>query len=50
MPAYDIAVIGAGVFGSWTAWHIRRAGDRLLPPVSRTGYDRLKSLLAERGP
>jgi glycine/D-amino acid oxidase-like deaminating enzyme len=22
----DIAVIGAGVFGAWTAWHLRRAG------------------------
>jgi glycine/D-amino acid oxidase-like deaminating enzyme len=46
MPACDIAVMGAGVFASWTAWHLRR----LLPPVSRTGYDRLKSLLAESGP
>jgi len=23
---YDVAVIGAGVFGSWTAWHLRKAG------------------------
>jgi glycine/D-amino acid oxidase-like deaminating enzyme len=30
MPAYDIAVIGAGVFGSWTAWHLRRAGASVL--------------------
>lgn len=22
----DVAVIGAGVFGAWTAWHLRRAG------------------------
>jgi glycine/D-amino acid oxidase-like deaminating enzyme len=26
----DIAVIGAGVFGSWTAWHLRRAGKSVL--------------------
>jgi monomeric sarcosine oxidase len=30
MPAYDFAVIGAGVFGSWTAWHLRRAGASVL--------------------
>lgn len=30
MRAYDIAVIGAGVFGSWTAWHLARAGRRVL--------------------
>jgi sarcosine oxidase len=27
---YDVAVIGAGVFGSWTAWHLRRLGKRVL--------------------
>jgi sarcosine oxidase len=27
---HDVAVIGAGVFGSWTAWHLRRAGQRVL--------------------
>src|ERR1043166_6255434 len=27
---YDIAVIGAGVFGSWTAYHLRRAGKRVI--------------------
>ncbi len=27
---YDVAVIGAGVFGAWTAWHLRRAGQRVL--------------------
>jgi glycine/D-amino acid oxidase-like deaminating enzyme len=27
---YDVAVIGAGVFGSWTAWHLRRAGLKVL--------------------
>jgi len=30
MKTYDIAVIGAGVFGSWTAWHLRRAGKSVL--------------------
>ena len=28
--AYDVAVIGAGVFGSWTAWHLRLAGASVL--------------------
>lgn len=27
---YDVAVIGAGVFGSWTAHHLRRAGKRVI--------------------
>src|SRR5207253_733036 len=27
---YDVAVIGAGVFGAWTAWHLQRAGRRVL--------------------
>jgi glycine/D-amino acid oxidase-like deaminating enzyme len=30
MPDYDVAVIGAGVFGAWTAWHLRRAGRKVL--------------------
>ena len=27
---YDVAVIGAGVFGSWTAWHLANAGKKVL--------------------
>jgi glycine/D-amino acid oxidase-like deaminating enzyme len=27
---YDVAVIGAGVFGAWTAWHLARAGKSVL--------------------
>jgi len=27
---YDVAVIGAGVFGAWTAWHLRQAGRTVL--------------------
>jgi monomeric sarcosine oxidase len=27
---YDVAVIGAGVFGAWTAWHLARRGRRVL--------------------
>jgi sarcosine oxidase len=27
---YDIVVVGAGVFGSWTAWHLARRGRRVL--------------------
>ena len=30
MPAHDVAVIGAGVFGSWIAWHLRRAGASVI--------------------
>jgi monomeric sarcosine oxidase len=29
-PTFDTAVIGAGVFGAWTAWHLQRAGQRVL--------------------
>jgi sarcosine oxidase len=27
--AYDVVVVGAGVFGSWTAYHLQRAGRRV---------------------
>ncbi|HVS89324.1 MAG TPA: FAD-dependent oxidoreductase [Candidatus Acidoferrum sp.] len=27
---YDVAVIGAGVFGAWTAWHLTRRGQRVV--------------------
>lgn len=30
MKRYDVAVIGAGVFGSWTAWHLAQAGKSVL--------------------
>ena len=30
MTTYDIAIIGAGAFGSWTAWWLRRAGRSVL--------------------
>jgi glycine/D-amino acid oxidase-like deaminating enzyme len=32
MPAtrYDTAVIGAGVFGAWIAWHLASQGERVL--------------------
>jgi sarcosine oxidase len=29
-PAWDAIVIGAGVFGAWTAWHLRKSGRRVL--------------------
>jgi len=29
-PSWDSIVIGAGVFGAWTAWHLRKAGQRVL--------------------
>ncbi len=25
-PPYDVAVVGSGVFGAWTAWHLAKAG------------------------
>jgi len=28
--AWDSVVVGAGVFGAWTAWHLRKAGQRVL--------------------
>ena len=33
MPAtstYDVAVVGAGVFGAWTAYQLRRTGKRVV--------------------
>jgi sarcosine oxidase len=30
MPAYDVAVIGAGIFGAWTSWHLCRTGKSVL--------------------
>ena len=27
---YDVAVVGAGVFGDWTAWHLQQAGQRVV--------------------
>jgi len=27
---YDVAVVGAGVFGAWTAWHLAKRGKRVL--------------------
>ena len=27
---YDTVVVGAGVFGAWTTWHLLRAGQRVL--------------------
>jgi glycine/D-amino acid oxidase-like deaminating enzyme len=29
-PGWDTIVVGAGVFGAWTAWHLRRLGQRVL--------------------
>ncbi|HEY2845129.1 MAG TPA: FAD-dependent oxidoreductase [Bryobacteraceae bacterium] len=30
MSTYDVAVVGAGVFGAWTAWFLARAGKSVL--------------------
>jgi len=27
---FDVVVVGAGVFGAWTAWHLRKRGQRVL--------------------
>lgn len=43
----DVAVIGAGVFGAWTAWHLMQAGrsvvliDRYAPANARRSCARL---------
>jgi sarcosine oxidase len=29
-PAWDSIVVGAGAFGAWTAWHLRKSGQRVL--------------------
>ena len=29
-PNWDVVVVGAGVFGAWTAWELRRRGQRVL--------------------
>jgi sarcosine oxidase len=42
--AWDAAVIGAGVFGAWTAWHLRRAGASvLLVDAWNPGHSRASS-------
>jgi monomeric sarcosine oxidase len=28
--SYDVVVVGAGVFGSWTAWHLAQRGKKVL--------------------
>jgi sarcosine oxidase len=28
--AYDVAVVGAGAFGAWTAWHLAKRGKKVL--------------------
>jgi sarcosine oxidase len=30
VKTYDAAVVGAGVFGSWTAWHLAQAGKKVV--------------------
>src|SRR5260370_38713979 len=41
---YDVAVVGAGVFGAWTALHLAKRGKRVLlldaygPGHSRSSY------------
>jgi sarcosine oxidase len=30
MDRYDVVVVGAGVFGTWTAWHLGRRGRKVL--------------------
>ena len=30
MVRYDVAVVGAGVFGAWVAWHVVERGQRVL--------------------
>ncbi len=45
MPRFpDVAVIGAGTFGAWTAWHLRRAGHAVtLVDAFGSGHSRASS-------
>ncbi len=41
---YDVAVIGAGVFGAWTAWHLAKRGERVaLIEAYAPGHSRASS-------
>lgn len=41
---YDLAVIGAGVFGAWTAWHMAKRGQRVvLVDAYAPGHSRASS-------
>lgn len=41
---YDVAVIGAGVFGAWTAWHLAKRGKRVaLIDAYGAGHSRASS-------
>jgi len=41
---YDVAVVGAGVFGAWTAWHLAKRGKRVvLLEAYGSGHSRASS-------
>jgi sarcosine oxidase len=41
---YDVAVVGAGVFGAWTAWHLAKRGQRVaLVEAYGPGHSRASS-------
>ena len=41
---YDVAVVGAGVFGAWTAWHLAKGGQRVaLVEAYAPGHSRASS-------
>lgn len=41
---YDVVVVGAGVFGAWTAWHLAKRGQRvLLVEAHGPGHSRASS-------
>lgn len=41
---YDVAVVGAGVFGAWTAWHLAKRGKRVaLVEAYGPGHSRASS-------
>ena len=42
--SYDVVVVGAGVFGAWTAWHLANRGQRvLLAEAYGAGHSRASS-------
>ena len=43
-PSPDVVVVGAGTFGAWTAWHLRRAGHAVtLVDTFGAGHSRASS-------
>src|SRR6185436_17985254 len=42
-PNFDSIVVGAGVFGAWTAWYLRKSGQRVLLDAFGAAHARASS-------